>query len=144
MQLTRFSDYALRVLMYAHSAGDRHVTIAEMAACYRISRAHLMKVVNALTRSGYLAAIRGRSGGVKLARPAGEIRLGDVVRETEPDFAMVECMSGKGSCVIAASCGLPAVINEALDAFIESLNRHTLESVTPAAMSFDPPPAPKS
>src|SRR6185312_8071802 len=80
MQLTKFSDYALRVLMYAHAAGDRLVTIEEMAGSYRISRAHLMKVVNALTRAGYLIPVRGRSGGLKLARPAAEICLGDVVR----------------------------------------------------------------
>src|SRR5262245_19683661 len=100
MQLTKFSDYALRVLMYAHSAGERLVTIEEIAGSYRISRAHLMKVVNALTRSGYLTAVRGRSGGLKLARPAAEIRLGDVVRATEPDFALVECMATGNQCVI--------------------------------------------
>ncbi len=65
MQLTRFSDYALRVLMYAHAAEGRLVTIEEMAASYRISRAHLMKVANALTRAGYLTAVRGRAGGLK-------------------------------------------------------------------------------
>ena len=80
MQLTKFSDYALRVLMYAHAAGDRRVTIEEMAAAYRISRAHLMKVANSLTRAGYLTALRGRSGGLVLARPAKDIRLGEVVR----------------------------------------------------------------
>ena len=99
MQLTTFSDYALRVLTYAHAAGDRLVTIEEMAGSYRISRAHLMKVVNALTRGGYLTAVRGRSGGLKLARPAAEIGLGDVVRATEPDFALVECFSTGNQCV---------------------------------------------
>jgi Rrf2 family transcriptional regulator, nitric oxide-sensitive transcriptional repressor len=72
MQLTKFSDYALRVLMYAHAAGDRRVTIEEMAAAYRISRAHLMKVVNSLTRAGYLTAHRGRSGGAS-ARWCGRL-----------------------------------------------------------------------
>ena len=139
MQLTRFSDYALRVLMYAHSAGGRHVTIAEMAACYGVSRSHLMKVVNSLTRSGYLIAVRGRSGGVKLAKPADDIHLGDVVRKTEPDFTLVECMGRGGNCVIVGSCGLPRVINEALTSFIDTLNRHTLASVTPLTMPFGPP-----
>ena len=69
MQLTKFSDYALQVLMYVHGARERLVTIEEMAASYRISRAHLMKVVNSLTRSGYLTAVRGRSGGLWLGRP---------------------------------------------------------------------------
>lgn len=129
MQLTRFSDYALRVLMYAHAADGRLVTIEEMAASYRISRAHLMKVVNALTRAGYLTAVRGRSGGVMLARPAGEIRLGDVVRATEPDFALVECFSTGSECVIGGCCKLPAVLKRALAAFLAELDQHTVASI---------------
>lgn len=129
MQLTSFSDYALRVLMYAHAAGDRLVTIEEMAGSYRISRAHLMKVVNALTRGGYLEAVRGRSGGLKLARPAAEIVLGDVVRATEPDFALVECFSTGNQCVIARCCRLQNALTEALDAFLGALDRHTLETI---------------
>lgn len=129
MQLTSFTDYALRVLMYAHAADDRLVTIEEMAASYRISRAHLMKVVNALTRAGYLSAVRGRTGGVKLARPAGDIRLGDVVRATEPDFALVECFSTGSECVIDGFCRLPAVLRRALGAFLAELDRHTVASI---------------
>lgn len=129
MQLTKFSDYALRVLMYAHAAGDRRVTIEEMAASYRISRAHLMKVVNALTRAGYLTAVRGRSGGLMLARPADEIRLGDVIRSTEPDFALVECFATGNQCVITACCRLPRVLNQALAAFLDALNQHTVASI---------------
>ncbi len=130
MQLTKFSDYALRVLMYTHAAGNRLVTIEEMAKSYRISRAHLMKVVNALTRSGYLTAVRGRSGGLRLARPADEIVLGDVVRATEPDFALVECFATGNQCVITGCCRLPRVLDEALGAFLRVLDRHTLESLT--------------
>lgn len=129
MQLTKFSDYALRVLMYAHAAGDRRVTIEEMAASYRISRAHLMKVVNALTRAGYLTGVRGRSGGLTLARPAGEIRLGEVVRSTEPDFALVECFATGNQCVITGCCRLPRALRQALDAFLNALDQHTLASV---------------
>jgi Rrf2 family nitric oxide-sensitive transcriptional repressor len=129
MQLTRFSDYALRVLMFAQAAGDRLVTIEEMARSYGISKAHLMKVVNALTRAGYLTAVRGRSGGLKLAKPADRIMLGDVVRATEPDFALVECFAARNSCVIADCCRLPRVIGEALDAFLAVLDRHTLASI---------------
>jgi len=129
MQFTRFSDYALRVLMYAHGAGDRLVTIEEMAASYRISRAHLMKVVNSLTRSGYLTAVRGRSGGLKLARPADEIRLGKLLRETEPDFALVECFSSGNQCVISGCCALPRVLDEAIGAFLAILDKYTLASI---------------
>jgi len=129
MQLTRFSDYALRVLMYAHAADGRLVTIEEMANSYRVSRAHLMKVVNALTRAGYLTSVRGRAGGVTLARPAEQIRLGDVVRSTEPDFTLVECFSTGNACVIAGCCGLPTVLRRALRAFLAELDNHTLASV---------------
>jgi len=129
MQLTKFSDLALRVLMYAQSAGDRLVTIDEMTASYRVSRAHLMKVVNALTRAGYLTAVRGRSGGLRLGRPAEEIRLGEVVRITEPDFALVECFSTGSQCVIGGCCRLPSVMRRALGAFLEELDRHTLASI---------------
>lgn len=129
MQLTKFSDFALRVLMYTHAAGDRLVTIEEMARSYRVSRAHLMKVVNALTRAGYLKAVRGRAGGLRLAKAADEIRLGDVVKTTEPDFALVECFATGNQCVISGRCRLPGVMKEALNNFIAALNRYTLASI---------------
>lgn len=129
MQLTKFSDYALRVLMFTHAAGDRLVTIEEIAASYRISRAHLMKVVNTLTRAGYLTAVRGRSGGLKLGKAAEEIVLGDVVRATEPDFALVECFATGNQCVISGCCHLPSVLDEALSAFLDVLDRYTLASI---------------
>lgn len=129
MQLTRFSDYALRVLMYAHAADDRLVTIEEIASSYRISKAHLMKVVNALTRAGYLKAVRGRTGGLTLSRPAAEIRLGDVVRATEPDFELVECFSTGSQCVIDDCCRLPAILRRALGAFLAELDQHTVASI---------------
>lgn len=123
------------MLIYAHAAGDRRVTIEEMAASYRISRAHLMKVVNALTRAGYLTAVRGRSGGLTLARPADAIRLGEVVRSTEPDFALVECFATGNrfatgnQCVITQCCRLPRVLSQALAAFLDALDQHTVASV---------------
>jgi Rrf2 family nitric oxide-sensitive transcriptional repressor len=129
MQLTRFSDYALRILMYAHAAAPRLVTIEEMAEAYRVSRSHLMKVVNALSRAGYLTAVRGRTGGVTLARPAGEIRLGEVLRATEPDFALVECFSTRDTCVIDGCCRLPAAMRSALAAFLGELDRYTLADI---------------
>jgi len=129
MQLTKFSDYALRVLMYAQAANDRLVTIDEMAASYQISRAHLMKVVNSLTRAGYLTGVRGRTGGLKLAKPADEIVLGEVVRLTEPDMNLVECFSTGNQCVISGCCRLPAVLQHAINAFLNELDQHTLASV---------------
>src|SRR5262245_43396488 len=100
MRLTNFSDYALRVLMYAAAQGDRLITIEQTASIYGISRAHLMKVANQLTRAGYLKAVRGRTGGLALAKPPEDIRLGDVVRATEPDFALVECFATDNHCII--------------------------------------------
>lgn len=129
MQLTLFSDLALRVLMFTQAAGERRVTIDEMANAYSISRTHLTKVVNALTRAGYLTAVRGRSGGLQLARPADQIVLGDVVRTTEPDFALVECFSTGNRCVITKCCKLQVVLDEALQAFLNVLDRTTLASI---------------
>jgi Rrf2 family nitric oxide-sensitive transcriptional repressor len=136
MQLTRFSDYALRVLMFAQAADGRLVTIEQMAGAYGISRAHLMKVVNTLTRAGYLTAVRGRSGGVRLARPAADIVLGDVVRATEPDFALVECFASGNHCVITRRCKLQGVLSTALKAFLDVLDQHTLESISVRPKDF--------
>ena len=129
MQLTNFSDYALRVLMFVHAADDRLVTIDEMADAYRISRSHLMKVVNTLTREGYLEGVRGRSGGVRLGKPAEKIVLGDVVRATEPGFALVECFATGNQCVITRCCKLQRVLSNALAAFLGELDGHTLASI---------------
>ena len=129
MQLTRFSDYALRVLMFTHAADGRLVTIEEIADAYEISRAHLMKVVNSLTRAGYLTAVRGRSGGLRLAMSPVDINIGDVVRATEPDFALVECFSTGDRCVITKCCKLQGVLEDALQAFLAVLDQHTLESI---------------
>jgi Rrf2 family transcriptional regulator, nitric oxide-sensitive transcriptional repressor len=136
MQLTKFSDYSLRVLMYTHAAGGRRVTIQEIAAAYRISRPHLMKVVNWLARAGYLTALRGRSGGLVLARPAEDIRLGEVVRATEPAFAIVECFSTNNQCVFSDYCRLPRVFDKALTAFLTVLDQHTLASVAMRSKDF--------
>ena len=139
MRLTAFSDYALRVLMYARANGDRLVTIEETAQAYGISRAHLMKVVNILTRAGYLQAVRGRSGGFRLAMAPEDINLGAVVRATEPDFALVECFAPGNRCVITKHCGLPNVLNDALRAFVGVLDNHTLADIPIARGDFDPP-----
>ncbi|MGE0338920.1 MAG: Rrf2 family transcriptional regulator [Xanthobacteraceae bacterium] len=126
MRLTKFSDYALRVLMYAAVRKERLITIDEVSKVYGISRAHLMKVVNQLSRAGYLTAVRGRSGGITLAKRPNAVRLGDVVRATEPDFALVECFEMRNECVVTARCRLRGVLDEALSAFIRTLDRYTL------------------
>jgi Rrf2 family nitric oxide-sensitive transcriptional repressor len=138
MRLTTFSDYALRVMMYAGSVGDRLITIEETAKVYNVSRAHLMKVVNILTKTGYLKGVRGRTGGFTLARPPEQINLGAVIRETEPDFALVECFAAGNQCVITGSCRLPNVLNEALGAFVATLDRYTLADLMLTERDFRP------
>ncbi len=139
MRLTTFSDYAMRVLMYAGSAGDRLITIEETSRVYGISRAHLMKVVNILTKTGYLKGVRGRSGGFTLARRPEMINLGAIVRVTEPDFALVECFATGNQCVVSRCCRLPNVLNEALTSFVTTLDRYTLADIMLAERDFKAP-----
>ena len=129
MRVTRHSDYALRVLIYVGGVGDRLVTIAEVAERFRISRTHLMKVVNRLVRGGYLLGQRGKGGGLKLARPPEEIRVGDVIRAMEPDHEVVECMGDPGKCMLENGCRLKRALTEAHDAFYAVLDRYTLASL---------------
>jgi len=128
--------------MYAAAADDRLVTIEETAKTYNVSRAHLMKVVNILTRTGYLKGVRGRSGGFTLAKPPEAINLGAVVRATEPDFALVECFATGNQCTITKRCKLPNVLNEALNAFVSSLDRYTLADIMLTRRDFIPPRGP--
>jgi Rrf2 family nitric oxide-sensitive transcriptional repressor len=141
MRLTNFSDYALRVLMYAATQSDRLITIEETAATYGISRAHLMKVANQLTRAGFLKAVRGRSGGLALAKRPNRIKLGDVLRATEPDFALVECFTADNRCIITPRCRLRVALHEALAAFTATLDRYTLADLILSPKDFGIKPA---
>jgi Rrf2 family nitric oxide-sensitive transcriptional repressor len=141
MRLTDFSDYALRLLMYAGARGDRLVTIEETANLYGISRAHLMKVANQLTRAGFLRAVRGRSGGLALAMAPERICLGDVLRITEPDFALVECFRSDDRCLISPRCRLRGVLSEALAAFTATVDRYTLADLMLSPEEFGILPA---
>ncbi|MFT3965431.1 MAG: Rrf2 family transcriptional regulator [Sphingobium sp.] len=125
MRLTRYSDFAMRVLLYLGSRPGELSSIAEIARAYAISKDHLMKVVNDLVNAGYLESVRGRYGGIRLARPAAEINIGAVLRHTEEDFDLVGC----GECLIARGCGLTSVLDEALDAFLGILDRYSLADV---------------
>jgi len=136
MRLTNFSDYALRMLMYAAAQGDRLITIEETAELYGISRTHLMKVANQLTRAGFLRAVRGRSGGLALAKRPNKIGLGEVMRATEPDFALVECFTAENQCRITPRCRLRGALQEALGAFIRTLDRYTLADLMLSPKDF--------
>lgn len=122
MRLTRYTDYALRVLLYVAAKPDALCSIGEIARAYGISQNHLMKVVNDLANAGYVATVRGRSGGVRLGRPAAEINIGEVVRHTEDGFEVVDC----ATCVIAPVCGLSRALDEAVRAFLAVLDSYTL------------------
>lgn len=127
MQLTRYSDYSLRVLIYLALAPERLATIEGIARSYGVSEGHLKKVVHQLGLRGYVETVRGRGGGLRLARPADEIRIGEVVRATEENLALVECMDPATSdCVIESACGLRPVLREALAAFLAVLDGYTL------------------
>jgi Rrf2 family nitric oxide-sensitive transcriptional repressor len=127
MQLTRYSDYSLRVLIYLAVRPDALATIEEISRAYGISKAHLMKVVHHLGRAGFLNTVRGRGGGFSLARPPREISVGDVIRHTEDRMDLVECFDPDTSrCRIEPACGLRGVLEEALDAFLDTLDRYTL------------------
>ncbi len=126
MRLTRYTDYAMRVLLYLAARPDRLCSISEIANAYGISQNHLMKVVSDLVGAGYLDSVRGRSGGVRLARPPSDINIGAVVRHTEDGFDLVDC----GSCVIAPACGLTGALAQALTAFMKVLDGYTLENLT--------------
>ncbi len=128
--------------MYAAAAGDRLITVEETAKTYNISRAHLRKVVNIMTRMGYVRAVRGRSGGFTLAKPPQAINLGELVRATEPDFALVECFAAGSHCIITKRCKLPEVLNEALRAFVGTLDRYTLADIVLTQRDFFPPRLP--
>jgi Rrf2 family nitric oxide-sensitive transcriptional repressor len=129
MKFTRFTDYALRVLIYLGLHSDSRVTIREIAKSYDISRNHLMKVVSNLTRMGYLDARRGPGGGIALSRPATEISVADVIRDMEPDMSPVSCFGEPGFCVIKSNCRLRDVLKEAMSAYIETLERYTLHDL---------------
>ncbi len=128
MHFTRYTDYALRVLMYlgVKPAGEL-ATISEISRRYGISENHLMKVVHQLGRDGFIVTVRGRQGGMKLARAPADINLGHVVRLCEGDMGLVECFDPESNrCTIAGVCALPAILDEALAAFLAVLDRYSL------------------
>ena len=131
MRLTTFTDYTLRVLMYLALDPARLATIPEIAGAYGISQNHLMKVVHRLARAGVIESVRGKGGGLRLARPPKAIRIGEVVRVAEGDAPLVECLSADPhACRISGACRLTRVLVEGFDALYASLDRHTLADLT--------------
>lgn len=131
MKLTAFTDYSLRVLMYLATDTSRRATIAEIAESFGISENHLVKVVHFLGKRGWIDTVRGKGGGISLARPPGQVNIGQVVRDAEGAALPAECFSADGGhCVLTGSCRLKGVLGEAVKAFYAVLDRYTLEDIS--------------
>jgi len=125
MRLTTLTDFSLRILIHLAVKPEGRATIAEVAQAYRISEAHLMKVAHLLGQSGHLTTLRGRGGGLQLARPAAEISAGEVVRRMEPDMALVPCFAD-APCAILPACRLKLALHAAREAFLAVLDATTI------------------
>ena len=132
MQLTRFTDYALRTLMYLGLQTDRLVTIPEIARVYGISANHLTKIVQRLAQQGYVETLRGKGGGMRLARPAETINIGGVVRDPEDTLDVAECFdSANRACPMLPACVLKSALQEASQNFLATLDRYRLSDLLP-------------
>lgn len=138
MRLMTLTDYALRLLIHLAQHSDRLCTIAEIAARYDISEAHLMKVTHRLALDGWIETIRGRGGGMRLAHSPHDIGLGAVVRAMETDFEIVECFSGKSQCTLNGHCRLADALDGALAAFHQHLDGYTLQDILPRRFPIRP------
>ncbi|WP_337184200.1 Rrf2 family transcriptional regulator [Shinella sp.] len=130
MRMTLHTDYALRMLIYVATRPDRTCTVNDVAEAYGLSRNHLLKVAQTLRGLGLVETTRGRAGGIRLARPPQEIAVGALVRATEEEFTLAECMQAGGrACAISPSCRLKGMLHEALGAFLAVLDKYTLADI---------------
>jgi Rrf2 family transcriptional regulator, iron-responsive regulator len=128
MRLTRQSNYAIRALMYCAASDGGHVRVSEIAGAYAISELFLFKIIQPLVEAGIIKTLRGRNGGIRLAKAAADITLLDVVKVTEDGFAMAECFeSGDYDCPLIDPCGLNVALRKALNAFFDVLSEHTIK-----------------
>lgn len=128
MQLTRYTDYSLRVLIFlALQEAERLVTISEIAEQFDIPRNHLVKIVHRLGQLGYVRTIRGKGGGIRLGAQPASIGIGDVIRSVETNLNVVECETPR--CPLLPTCKLKGLLNEARDAFLDVLDRHSLQDL---------------
>ncbi|HEX6704850.1 MAG TPA: Rrf2 family transcriptional regulator [Albitalea sp.] len=131
MKLTVFTDYSLRVLLYLAAEPSRRATIAEIAKTFDISESHLTKVVHLLGRQGWIDTVRGKGGGIVLAKAPHDIRIGKVVRDTEGAAVPAECFTEDGGhCAIGNCCELKSVLAEAVAAFYAVLDHYTLADIS--------------
>ena len=143
MRLTAFSDYSLRTLLYVAAAPEGRATVREVAAAFGISRNHLVKVVHFLGKAGFLSTSRGRNGGFRLARPASEINLADVLRRAEDGDVPAGCFDPAGdACRLAGRCRLQRAFGEAVENFYRTLRRYTLDDLRVKPQALGLPRAP--
>ena len=129
MQLTTFTDYGVRSLIYIGLSAGERCTIDEIAAAYRISRHHLTKVIQELGRLGYVSATRGKFGGLSLAMGPDEIKVGEVIRQLEGDSGLLGCFRNQESCPLTPACLLKGALGKAERAFYEVLNEYTVSDL---------------
>lgn len=134
MQLTLYTDYSLRVLVYLSVNPDKIATITEISDYYEISRNHLVKIVHNLAQLGYIQSFRGKGGGLKLALAPQDIGIGEVVRKVEPNFNIVECFgNSEQPCKILPLCALKKALHQAAQTFLQVLDRYTLaDAISPS------------
>lgn len=127
MQLTIFTDYGLRSLMFLAARPDKVSSVREIAEHYGISRNHLVKVVHRLGQLGYITSSKGKGGGIKLACDANKLKLGELVRKLEPNMQIVECFDREtNTCKVISACRLKHFLHDANQAFLDTLNQHSL------------------
>jgi len=130
MQLTRHTDYSLRILMYMASNPDQLVTVAELASFYTISRNHLVKVVQGLVKHGFVSTIQGQQGGMQLAKKSDKISIGKVIRCMENHFDIVECFDPENdACILTGVCKLKNILSHATENYLKELDKVSLADV---------------
>ncbi|HJD61727.1 MAG TPA: Rrf2 family transcriptional regulator [Rickettsia endosymbiont of Columbicola hoogstraali] len=127
MQITSFTDYGLRSLIYLTYKQEKICSIKEIAEYYNISLNHLVKVIHKLVQLGYISSSKGKGGGIKIAFNPSSMKLGDIIEKLEPNMDIVECFNKDNQCRINNSCQFKHFIKEASNAFIKTLNNYTLE-----------------
>lgn len=137
MQITKFSDLALRLLLHLAVRRDERLSVREVAERHDVSFNHLAKVAQWLSAEGYVTATRGRGGGLRLAKAPEAISIGALLRETEAGSALVECMRDDGgACILSPCCGLAPLLSEAREAFFQALDKRSLQDALGARADF--------
>lgn len=130
MQLTQFTDYSLRMLIYLAEHQGRLSTIAEVADWYRLPKQHFVKIAHNLSVLGYVKTLRGKGGGIRLNKDPENINIGKVIRETEPNFHIVECFNSENvSCRLTGNCKLKIILHKSMNRFYDVLDKATLDSI---------------